>query len=72
MNAPFAFPPFRMKKDAAAFYCGMSLTSFDRAVDGGELPEGKCGTGGRYWLRQDLEAAMLDRKTTKHNFGARI
>ncbi|WP_164726799.1 hypothetical protein [Shimia sediminis] len=52
-----------MKQDCAAYYCGMSLTSFIRAVRDEELPPGRKGMGGTYWLRQDLETAMVGNRT---------
>jgi hypothetical protein len=62
-----------MKKDAAAFYCGYgSLSSFDRAMEAGEMPEGRTASGGVFWLRADLEAAMVGRKARKTDFGTGI
>lgn len=69
----FHFPPFRMKIAAAAHYCGMSQTSFQRAIDAGKFQPGREDIGGRYWLRENLEAAMLEQKPIRpHRFGARI
>ena len=69
--APFPFPPYRMKKDQAAYYCGMSISSFDRAVAEGEFPKGESRTGGTFWLRNNLEAAMKgdEEKTKGYNAG---
>ncbi|MBU3262104.1 hypothetical protein KPG71_18945 [Roseovarius sp. PS-C2] len=61
-----------MKAKIAAYYCGMSLNSFLRAVDAGELPKGQKATGGRFWLRDDLEQAMLDRDTVTPDFSTPI
>jgi hypothetical protein len=73
MTAQFAFPPFRMKKDMAAFYCGhASISSFDRAIATGEIPEGTKATGGTFWLREELEACMVKRRTKKPDFGCGI
>lgn len=64
-----AYPPFRMKAQEAAYYCGMSLSAFYRAVAEGELPSGQKARGGRYWLRSALEAAMLGAGPTRaHDF----
>lgn len=68
----FAFTPFRMKREAAAFYCGMSPSAFDRAVAAKALPEGKNETGGKFWLRSDLEAAMVEGAPIEHDFGQAI
>lgn len=68
----FGFPPFRMKRTVAAYYCGMSESAFDRAVGSGTLPEGKSGDGGRFWLRAELERAMVDQTPTPRNFGQKI
>jgi hypothetical protein len=73
MTHQFAFTPFRMKKDMAAFYCGyVSISSFDRAVSAGEIPAGKKATGGTFWLRDELEACMVQRNVKKPNFGVGI
>jgi hypothetical protein len=73
VTAPlFHFTPYRMKAKMAAYYCGMSESAFLRAVDGGELPAGKKCAGGVYWLRVDLEAAMLPKHERKEGFGRRI
>lgn len=61
-----------MKAAEAAYYAGMSVSSFFKAVEKGEMPQGKSAIGGRYWLRADLEAAMLGAETKKHNFGQKI
>lgn len=67
------YPPYRMQADEAAYYCGMSVTSFRRAVDSGELPGGVKATGGRFWLRHELEAAMVNADPAPaHNFGQKI
>ena len=61
-----------MKAKEAARYCGMSLSQFHLAVANGEYPVGKKATGGTYWLRRDLEAAMNGAEATGHNFSQRI
>ena len=48
-----------MRAEEAARYCAMSLTSFQRAVKSGDMPKGLKATGGTYWLRSELETAML-------------
>lgn len=52
------YPPYRMKALEAAEYCGMSKTSFLRAVANGEFPPGYKSTGGVYWKRADLERSI--------------
>lgn len=68
------FPPFQMKRNTAAYYCGMSITSFDKAVAAGELPRGVKKIGGVYWLRQELENALLEQveNANKVNFDTPI
>ncbi|MEP4195956.1 MAG: hypothetical protein ABJL99_10015 [Aliishimia sp.] len=67
------YPPFRMKSSDAAYYSGMSVTAFFRAVEAGEMPKGKKAIGGRYWLRNELEQAMVDvKQPIKHDFGQPI
>ncbi len=74
----FAYPPFRMKLSEAARYCGLSPSSFLRAVENGEFPEGHTAKGGRFWLRSDLEKAMLDHtgnvmsRNSSHDFCQKI
>lgn len=67
-----AYPPFRMKAKDAAYYCGMSDTAFLRAVADGDLPKGKKLTGGRFWLRHELEHAMVDESPQQHDFSKPI
>lgn len=69
--AAYSFTPFRMKRSAAAYYCGMSISSFDRAIESGDLPKGRKETGGIYWLRHELEEAMVE-KTSKVDFEVAI
>ena len=62
-----------MKKCEAARYCGLSISSFDRAIEAGEFPEGQLRAGGKFWLRQTLEDAMVDRDNViQHDFGRPI
>lgn len=68
---PRGYPPFRMKAVDAAYYTGMSISSFHLAVSKGEMPAGRKATGGCYWLREDLEKAMVD-KTVQHDFSRAI
>lgn len=72
MTAHTGYPPFRMKAKDAASYCGMSETAFIRAVQSGEFPAGQRKTGGTFWLRRDLEQAMLGKPTHTQNFGQAI
>lgn len=72
MDLSPSYPPFRMKAAEAAYYCGVSVSTFLRCVDSGVFPKGKTALGGRFWLRADLEAAMLDPKAKKHDFGQKI
>lgn len=68
-----AYPPFRMKAGEAAYYCGMSVSAFRGAVAAGDLPQGRKVAGGRYWLRTDLEAAMMgETPSESHDFSAPI
>ena len=67
-----AYPPFRMKSHAAAYYCGMSVTALLREVSEGNIDSGVKTAGGRYWLRSALEDYMLGRPTAKHDFGKGI
>lgn len=72
-NAPLGFPPFRMKAQTAAYYCGMSITQFYKAVEQNEFPEGRKTTGGRYWLRSALEEAMASKSNIiDHDFSQKI
>ena len=67
------FPPFRMKAQMAAYYCCMSITQFYKAVEQNEFPEGRKTTGGRYWLRSDLEEAMAEKSNViDHDFSQPI
>jgi predicted DNA-binding transcriptional regulator AlpA len=62
-----------MKAQEAAYYCGMSTSSFLRAVDIGDFPKGTKTTGGKYWLRGELEHAMVEGETyPKHDFTQKI
>ena len=73
MDLTPAYPPFRMKAADAAYYTGQSISSFFRAVAAGEFPDGRKGIGGTYWLRADLEAAMVNLDSvTHHNFAQKI
>jgi predicted DNA-binding transcriptional regulator AlpA len=67
------YPPFRMKAQEAAYYCGMSNSAFLRAVSCGDLPKGLKSTGGRFWLRNELERAMVSGDTAlQHDFTQKI
>jgi len=61
-----------MKKDEAARYVGMSVTSFDRAIEAGEYPPGQRRTGGTFWLRSDLETATLGIPVQQRDFSRAI
>lgn len=55
-----SYPPFRMKYAEAARYCGMSASAFQLALKEEFIPKGHKARGGRFWLRKDLELAMLE------------
>ncbi len=57
----FHFPPRQMRCPAAAFYCGVSETTFLDRVRSGLYPPGALDGGARVWLRDDLDA-MIDRR----------
>lgn len=56
---PCAFPPRRMRIEAAAYYCGMSETAVRERVAAQVDPVRIGGTVG--WMREDLDA-WLDRQ----------
>jgi len=57
----FAFTPRQMRASAAAFYCGVSESTFLDRVKSGEYPPGAKDGGARVWLRDDLDA-MIERR----------
>ena len=57
----FAFTPRQMRVSAAAFYCGVSESTFLDRVKSGEYPPGAKDGGARVWLRDDLDA-MIERR----------
>lgn len=57
----FAFTPRQMRASAAAFYCGVSESTFLDRVKAGEYPPGAKDGGARVWLRDDLDA-MIERR----------
>lgn len=72
-TSAYPFPPFRMKAPVAAWYCGMSISQFYLSVKEGELPEGRKRRGGTYWLRIELDDAMLERgDVIEHDFARAI
>ena len=73
-NKVHHFAPYRMRRNTAAYYCGMSISSFNRAVEAEDLPKGRKEVGGIYWLRHELEEAMdeKNKKVKKINFDVRI
>tara|TARA_B000000460_G_scaffold205506_1_gene152563 strand:+ start:215 stop:433 length:219 start_codon:yes stop_codon:yes gene_type:complete len=50
-----------MRASAAAFYCGVSESTFLDRVKAGEYPPGAKDGGARVWLRDDLDA-MIERR----------
>lgn len=54
----FAFPPRQMRAGAAAYYVGLSHSTFLARVQAGEYPPGARDGGARVWLRDDLDAAI--------------
>lgn len=62
------FPPFRMKAEQAAYYLSISVTTFRREVQKGTFPNGKKQPGGRFWLRDELEKAVLGEGPKKTTF----
>lgn len=59
----FAFPPRRMRVDAAAFYMSVSVSTFLERVSKGIYPPGLLEGGLRLWLRDDLD------RTIERQFG---
>jgi predicted DNA-binding transcriptional regulator AlpA len=59
---PYAFPPRRMRIEAAAYYCGMSETAFRERVVAEVAPVRIGGTVG--WMREDLDT-WLDRQAQR-------
>lgn len=57
----FAFPPRRMRADAAAYYMDVSKTTFLARVEANFYPPGRREVGGRFWLRDDLDS-FVDRQ----------
>lgn len=57
----FAFPPRQMRAPAAAYYCGVSESTFLDRVRAGAYPPGALDGGARVWLRDDLDA-MIERR----------
>lgn len=57
----FAFPPRRMRADAAAHYLGVSSSTFLDRVAAGDYPAGLKEGGCRLWLREDLDG-LVDRQ----------
>ena len=72
-SAPDRLPgwPIRMKVDLAAAYVGMSRSSFEKAIQSGEMPAGAKLTGGTYWLRADLERAV-EQASAAGDFGEAV
>lgn len=59
---PYAFPPRRMRIEAAAYYCGMSESAFHDRVAAEVDPVRIGGTVG--WMREDLDD-WLDRQARR-------
>jgi predicted DNA-binding transcriptional regulator AlpA len=57
----YNFPPRQMRAAAAAYYCGVSESTFLDRVRSGSYPAGELDGGARVWLRDDLDA-MIDRR----------
>lgn len=56
---PFATEPAGLKRQDAAWHCGVSPGHFDRMVKRGDLPPPRRLGGVNVWLRQELEAALF-------------
>lgn len=50
-----AFAPRRLRESFAAFYLGVSPSTFRRKVEKGEYPPGKREDGMVFWLRDELD-----------------
>lgn len=57
----FHFPPRQMRAAAAAYYLGLSKSTFIDRVAAGEYPQGKWDGGAKVWLRDDLDG-IIDRR----------
>lgn len=57
----YAFVPRQMRAGAAAYYVGLSESTFLARVAAGDYPPGARDGGARVWLKDDLDA-MIDRR----------
>lgn len=57
----FGFAPRRMRETAAAYYTGVSESTFRSKVDAGVYPPPRREGGMIFWLRDDLDA-MIERQ----------
>lgn len=70
MSTPRPWPPRGLSDDEAAYYVGLSKTTFIREVEAEQAPAPVWLTKGRrIWLREDLDA-YLDRKAGRVQTGA--
>jgi len=60
-----------MRAGAAAYYVGLSESTFLARVQSGEYPPGARDGGARVWLKDDLDAA-IDRRFGVKAAGGRI
>lgn len=60
------FPPRRMRIDAAAYYVGVSESTFRSRVEAGTYPPGIKEEGAVFYLRDDLDK-MVDRQFGIHS-----
>gem|GEM_PF-4315509 len=72
--APIARWPEQMRLRTALEYLDMSETSFREAMEEGELPKGIKKTGGIFWRKADLDAAIYgtDADHRKHDFSIAV
>ena len=57
--SPFSCPPYRMRVQDAAAFCGEAVSTFRGKVADGRFPKPAWTEGGRvYWRTQDLIEAM--------------
>jgi hypothetical protein len=57
----YAFPPRQMRAPAAAYYCGLSESTFLERVKAELYPAGAMDGGARVWLRDDLDRVIDQR-----------
>lgn len=54
----YPFPPRQMRAPVAAYYVGLSESTFLERVKRGEYSAGAMDGGARVWLRDDLDRAI--------------